>query len=207
MIFKKLFIIYKNMNLLYINIILYSMKRMLLMKNPELFQGEKYLSTNKNYFEGWYFKNSSDNGSIAFIPGININNSEKKAFIQIITNTNSYYVNYDINEFEYGFDPFYVRIGKNLFSKYGVHIDIEDNKQNLIVYGDVKYSNIKNITTNDLYPNIMGPFSYIPFMECNHAILSMKSDATGFVNINDNKINFNEDIGYIEKDWGYSFPK
>ena len=183
------------------------MKRMFLMKNPELFQGEKYLSTNKSYFEGWYFKISSDNLSIAFIPGININSSEKKTFIQIITNTNSYYVNYDINEFEYSFDPFYVRIGKNFFSKDAIHVEIEDDEQNLTIYGDVKYFNIKNIGTNDLYPNIMGPFSYVPFMECNHAILSMKSDVTGFVDINNNKINFNEETGYIEKDWGCSFPK
>ena len=31
------------------------------------------------------------------------------------------------------------------------------------------------ININFLNPNIMGPFSYIPFMECNHAILSMRS--------------------------------
>ena len=29
------------------------------MKNPEIFQGEKKLNTNKNYFEGWYFKNTN----------------------------------------------------------------------------------------------------------------------------------------------------
>lgn len=33
------------------------MNKLLLMKNPELFQGEKYLNNKKNYFEGWYFKN------------------------------------------------------------------------------------------------------------------------------------------------------
>ena len=53
----------------------------------------------------------------------------------------------------------------------------------------------------------MGPFSYIPFMECNHAILSMKNTANGSIRINDNIINFDNDSGYIEKDWGCSFPK
>lgn len=53
----------------------------------------------------------------------------------------------------------------------------------------------------------MGPFSYIPFMECNHAILSMKSKTNGQIKINNNKINFHNDIAYIEKDWGTSFPK
>lgn len=53
----------------------------------------------------------------------------------------------------------------------------------------------------------MGLFSYVPFMECNHAILSMEARADGFIEINDNKIEFYNDIGYIEKDWGCSFPK
>ena len=53
----------------------------------------------------------------------------------------------------------------------------------------------------------MGPFSYIPFMECNHAILSMKSKADGLININNDNLRFDSGIGYIEKDWGYSFPK
>ena len=35
------------------------MKKIFLIKNPELFQGEKYIKTNKNYFEGWYFKNTN----------------------------------------------------------------------------------------------------------------------------------------------------
>ncbi len=46
------------------------------MKNPELFQGEKYLGTNKNYFEGWYFKNTNHEEGISFIFGINIDNKK-----------------------------------------------------------------------------------------------------------------------------------
>lgn len=95
----------------------------------------------------------------------------------------------------------------NFFSKDKIHIDIHDINQNLKVYGEIKYSNTKNINTNLFHPNIMGPFSYFQFMECNHAILSMKNIVNGLININQNKIIFNNDAGYIEKDWGYSFPK
>jgi len=52
----------------------------------------------------------------------------------------------------------------------------------------------------------MGPFSFIPFMECNHVILSMKHDIGAFLTINDKNYDFNNGIGYIEKDWGSSFP-
>lgn len=183
------------------------MKKLFLIKNQELFQGEKYLNGRKDYFEGWYFKNTTRDKGIAFIPGININKRERKAFIQVITNSNSYFINYDIDDFSYGDNPFYVRIGNNYFSKERIHIDIIDSKQNLRVYGDIKYSNSININTSIFSPNIMGLFSYVPFMECNHAILSMKTKADGLIEINDNIIKFNNDIGYIEKDWGCSFPK
>ena len=183
------------------------MNKLFLIKNPELFQGEKYLNTNKNYFEGWYFKNTNNENGISFIPGININDKEKKAFIQVITNDASYYINYNIQEFEYKITPFKIQIGKNIFSKNEIHIDIKENTQNLSIYGDIKYWDSKNITTSPLNPNIMGPFSYIPFMECNHAILSMQNNTQGSICINNKTINFNNATGYIEKDWGCSFPK
>lgn len=183
------------------------MNKLFLMKNPELFQGQKYLYRDKNYFEGWYFKNTNKKEGISFIPGISIDDEGKRAFIQIITDSQSYYLDYNMDDFKFDFEPFSIRIGSNIFSKEGIHIDIQDDVQNLNIYGDVKYSNISNIKTSFWYPNIMGPFSYVPFMECNHAILSMKSKTEGSININGNKIDFNNGIGYIEKDWGYSFPK
>ena len=181
------------------------MKKMFLIKNPELFQGEKYLTQNKNYFEGWYFKNSNKEKGISFIPGINIEKNISKAFIQVLTNDISYFINYNIKDFKFTYNPFSIKIGDNFFSKDGIHIDIKD--KNLKIYGDIKYYNATNIKTSLINPNIMGPFSYIPFMECNHAILSMQSKANGKIYINEDKIEFNNDNGYIEKDWGISFPK
>ena len=114
---------------------------------------------------------------------------------------------YNIDDFKFNFNPFSIKIGDNFFSKKGIHIDIKNKVQKLDIYGDIKYSNSKNINTSLLNPNIMGPFSYIPFMECNHAILSMQNSIKGSININNNRINFNNGIGYTEKDWRCSFPK
>ena len=79
--------------------------------------------------------------------------------------------------------------------------------KNIKIFGNLNYTNTKNIKTNFLSPNIMGPFSYIPFMECNHAVISMKNNINGTLTINNNNFIFNNDTGYIEKDWGCSFPK
>ena len=161
------------------------MNKLFLIQNPEVFQGEKYIKTSKN--------------GIAFIPGISINQKEKNVFIQGITNDFSYFVDYNINDFKFNLKPFYVKIGNNFFSKEKLHIDINDNSQNLIVCGDIKYSDSKKISTNILNPNIMGPFAYVPFMECNHAILNMKNKANGQININNNKIMF--DNGLVNSHW------
>lgn len=49
---------------------------------------------------------------------------------------------------------------------------------------EIKYSKIKNINTNFLNPNIMSPFSFIPFMECYHAIFCMNYIINGSINKN-----------------------
>ncbi len=172
------------------------------LNNIEIFQGKKYLSSNKNYFEGWYFKNSSDGGCISFIPGISINDDEKISFIQVITDDNSWIVDYNIDDFEYNDEPFWIRIGNNYFSKERVHIDINDKELGLNIKGDLKYKNHIYLKRN-----IMGFFSYIPFMQCSHSILSMKNKVEGNLFINDNNIEFLNGTGYIEKDFGVSFPK
>ena len=56
------------------------MKKSDLIKHPECFQGEKFLSKSSNYFEGWYFKISNGTDVISFIPGVNIENRELFCF-------------------------------------------------------------------------------------------------------------------------------
>lgn len=183
------------------------MRKLYLIKNPEVFQGGKYLNSNINYFEGYYFKNVVNDFVISFIPGISINNGKKGAFIQVVTKKESWYVNYNIDDFEYNNDPFWIRIGNNYFSENRIHIDIEDRDLELKLFGDLKYSKGININKKIIFPNIMGIFSYIPFMECNHAILKMENKVSGFISLNDKKIEFLDGVGYIEKDYGKSFPK
>ncbi|MCL2382917.1 MAG: tocopherol cyclase family protein [Oscillospiraceae bacterium] len=177
------------------------------MKNPELFQGKNRLRYYKNYFEGWYFKHSNNDLSISFIPGISIKNGNEQAFIQVITKDTSYCVFYDFDEFTFSASPFFIQIGKSLFSKDKIELDINDEKQNLSIYGTILYSNIQEIQKTRMSPNIMGPFSHVPFMECNHGILSMKHKIDGKITVNEDIYNFNNGHGYIEKDWGTSFPK
>ena len=55
-------------------------------------------------------------------------------------------------------------------------------------------------------PNSMGFFAYFPFMQCYHEIVSMSHSLNGSLNFSE-AIDFSGGEGYIEKDWGTSFPK
>jgi hypothetical protein len=53
----------------------------------------------------------------------------------------------------------------------------------------------------------MGWYSYMPFMECYHGIVSANHFLKGRLTYNQDAIDFSGGKGYIEKDWGTSFPE
>ena len=60
-------------------------------------------------------------------------------------------------------------------------------------------------------PGIMGWYSFVPFMECSHGILSMDHRLEGQLKIAldgpEQTVDWSGGKGYIEKDWGRSFPR
>ena len=63
---------------------------------------------------------------------------------------------------------------------------------------------------SDLTPikyDIMGPFQFVPFMECRHSVYSMMHRVDGELMINGEKYFFENAYGYWEGDRGHSFPK
>jgi len=164
------------------------------MKDLAAFQGENKLNSAANYFEGWYFKHSKGDICISFIPGINIQNGEKHAFIQVVTKSTSYYIDYDFSTFKFSSSPFSVQIGNNFFSDNKIKLDIDDKTKNIKIVGILYYSRRQELKKTLLSPNIMGPFSYLPFMECNHAIISMKHSIMGRLTINDDALSFDNGV-------------
>lgn len=155
----------------------------------------------KGFFEGWYFKHQYNNKSIVFIPGINIDkNGDKYSFIQIITDEKTYNINYDYKEFSISKDKLEIKIKNNIFLRDGISLNIKSKEIN--IKGVLKYKDITPIKYN-----IMGPFSVFPFMECNHGVISLYHNVNGMLDINNEEILIENGKGYIEKDWGTSFPK
>ena len=180
------------------------MNKFNLLQEPKLFQGEKRLASFSPYFEGWYFKCSNSLFPIAFIVGINKTKTQANSFLQVITAKESFYFLYPLEDFSFTSDPFCITLKNSRFSEQGLHLDIQE--KSLTLLGDITFHHSIALQKKLFSPNIMGPFSYLPFMECNHAILSLYSILSGYIHFNETLLDYTNSIGYIEKDWGSSFP-
>ena len=52
----------------------------------------------------------------------------------------------------------------------------------------------------------MGPYGFTPFMQCYHGILSLDHALEGELTLDGTACSYTGGRGYIEKDWGRSFP-
>ena len=170
--------------------------------NPEQFQG---WGKKKNYFEGWYFKliSADEKIAFAFIPGIAMDAAgNQHAFIQVLDGKKqtTVYHKCAINDFITQHKTFSIAIGDNNFSEQQLQLNLPKIKGTLNFSGNVLWP-------KPWYsPGIMGPFAFVPFMECYHGIVSMDHIIRGELEIDGATVDFSNGRGYMEKDWGRSFP-
>lgn len=170
--------------------------------NPEQFQG---WGKKRNYFEGWYFKVVTADASSAYaiIPGIAMDtNGYQHSFIQVLDGKNktAAYHRFASADFHPVPNQFNVSIQQNNFSESAIFLDLPDIKGELHFTGNIPWP-------KPWYsPGIMGPYAFVPFMECYHGIVSMDHQINGKLFLHDVVIDFDNGRGYIEKDWGRSFP-
>lgn len=175
---------------------------------PELFQG---VNKKRNYFEGWYYKIISQNKdhAIALIPGVSFdkNGKDKHAFIQFFdaVTGETHYFRYSLSEFHSHKSKLDVKIGKNRFCKEGVQLDLKNDK--VRIKGKLRFSEIISYPRTLWQPGIMGPFSFVPFMECYHGVVNIHQTISGSLQRNGQTMQFDKGYGYVEKDWGKSFPQ
>jgi hypothetical protein len=176
-------------------------------KHPEIFQGAHQ---KRRYFEGWYFKSISADtlSSWAIIPGIAIDKKGIiKSFIQLINgkNAETIYLEFTAKDFQYSKDSLDISIDKNSFSLKQLHLDIQ--KDGHQINADLKLSDHAFLPKHSLLSaNVMGPFAFLP-MQCKHGIISMNHIVNGHLTIDGKTYLFKDGKGYIEKDWGHSFPE
>jgi tocopherol cyclase len=174
--------------------------------HPAIFQGNL---KKKNYFEGWFLKHCSrdQRDVLSVIPGIALNASDPHAFIQVIEGISgeTNYLPYPLESFCWDRRDFKVQVGPSTFSLEGISLDISHDSIELT--GAVSYHNPLTYPGTIISPGIMGWYSWVPFMECYHGIVSANHDLSGHLTLNGREMDFSGGKGYIEKDWGTSFPE
>jgi tocopherol cyclase len=175
------------------------------MYSPILFQGSL---TRRRYFEGWYFKHvSADRRSVmAFIPGVSLSRDDSHAFVQLIDGTTgaTRYFPLPLSSFSAQERPFQVRVGESTFSLSGLDVRLDGPEGR--VRASLSYAGVTPLPPRPLWPGIMGPFAFAPFMECYHGIGSLDHGVEGGVEVDGAALDFSGGRGYIEKDWGRSMP-
>jgi tocopherol cyclase len=180
----------------------------MLKKLHTLFHPEEYQGWGKTrrYFEGWYFKvvNADETRAFAFIPGIAMDeNGVRQAFVQVLDGKRqtAEYHKFDATEFRPSFGKFEITLANCFFSIKEIVLNLPT------AHGQLKFSNTTPWPRKWHSPGIMGPYSFVPFMECYHGILSMDHRIDGQLCIQGETIDFTNGRGYMEKDWGQSFPE
>lgn len=170
--------------------------------NPERYHG---WGKARNYFEGWYYKIVSpcEQHAFALIPGISMDKAGRQhAFIQLLDGKacTSAYHKFAPSHFSPRTDRFEVQLGTNVFSGNRLKVALPELTGELAFHENIPWP------TRLGAPGIMGWYSFVPFMECYHGVVSLHHRLEGRLKVYGKPVDFAGGLGYIEKDWGKSFP-
>lgn len=161
-------------------------------------------------FEGWYFKLVGPDGDphpLAVIPGVSRDRAggTSHCFVQLIRPGGGVrYFDYPLSEFGWGRDHFAIRVGPNVFARDKLTLHLADDEGP--VHGEVLMDRWHPWPVTLLSPGIMGWYRYVPSMECYHGVLSLDHGLRGTLLFDGEPLDFTGGRGYVEKDWGSSFP-
>ena len=103
------------------------------------------------------------------------------AFIQVITQEDSYRVRYPVSVYR---KEKILRLADSWFGKDHIHLSVHCKELELM--GDLHYDNLTPICGN-----IMGPFRFLP-MQCRHEVISMNHTLRGSITLNGRDFDFTE---------------
>jgi tocopherol cyclase len=180
--------------------------------SPTLFHPERYHGHRRRapFFEGWYYKlvDATRTARFAVIPGIFLSDDPDRhhAFVQVLDGSTgeATYHRYPAESFRAARGSLRVKVGPNTFSDRGIRLAIDDEQRTMI--GEVRFGELQPWPVSVTSLGIMGPYGYIPRMECNHGVVSLDHGLDGHLDVDGTGIDLAGGRGYIEKDWGAAFP-
>ena len=171
---------------------------------PGIYHG---LNKNPPFFEGWYYKlvSADERNKVAIIPGIILGN-DAHSFLQVLDGVDgaTVYLKFPFEDFRADDRHFALEIGENQFNDRLLNLAINSPQCHLT--GEIHLGPLNPWPVTLFSPGIMGWYAWMPRMECYHGVLSFSHSLQGTLTLNGKVMDFNNGRGYIEKDWGKSFP-
>ena len=171
---------------------------------PAMYHGHR---VKPPYFEGWYFKliSADESHRYAIIPGV-ILGAQGHAFIQVLDGNagSAAYHRFPLEQFWASQREFEVRIGESRFTTEAISLKVATEAGS--IEGQLRFENPIPWPVSWRSPGIMGWYAWVPRMECYHGVLSFDHPIQGALQIDGVHLDFDAGRGYIEKDWGQSFP-
>jgi tocopherol cyclase len=162
------------------------------------------------FFEGWYYKivDALGEHSFAIIPGVFLSDDPEQnhAFVQVLDGATgrSTYHRYPGEEFWAAEGELDLHIGPNHFT--AEHLSLQIESPELEIGGELRFSGLRPWPVTLRSPGIMGWYAWVPFMETYHGVVSLDHRVGGVLRVNGQPVDLTGGRGYIEKDWGKSFP-
>jgi tocopherol cyclase len=174
--------------------------------HPEIYHGH---DRRPPFFEGWYYRltNAAQDKRYAIIPGVFLGENTH-AFIQVLeghTHRTAYHV-FPFEQFRASRGCFEVRIGESVFTQHSLRLALDRPEPLGQIQGELTFQGVQPWPVRWYSPGIMGWYAWIPTMECYHGVLSFNHGLEGALDIEGQRQTFDGGRGYIEKDWGKSFP-
>ena len=155
-----------------------------------------------NYFEGWFQKIYSQELKVTFIIiyGFATENTDDEiGFIQIHIPEQPI-IHLKFNKADVYLDKFkhHIQFGSQLISNEKIYIKTECLQIDLSITTDA---------ANKVKFHTMGNYYLIPGIPCYHCVMIKNSSVKGVIIYNEKVYPLSSAFGYLEKNWGHSFPK
>ena len=175
--------------------------------NPDLYHGRH---RRRNFFEGWYFKlvDARQQEVFAFIPGIlkGRTTTDSHSFIHLVDGGNAFmhYLRLPPQQFTAARKSFDVSVGENSFSLQGLELAVDEPE--FSVRGRLAFSQVRKWPDSVFSPGSMGPYNFLPRMQCYSQVCAMDMEISGQLQVNGRSADLDGGRAYVEKNWGSAFP-
>lgn len=158
-------------------------------------------------FEGWYYKLVDRDArlALALIPGFAAGRAGH-GFVQAMAPALGLQAIYRFPLQDVRLDrrQLDVAVGPCRFRRDGLLVDLHGQHE---ISGELRFEDIVPFPVKGLLRGPMGPFGMAPGMECYHGIVNVRERLRGTLRIDGQPVDFTGGAGYVEKDWGRSFPQ